>query len=197
MFDRFTKFAAATVLATGVAGAASAQSLGDYSGPYAGLFVGYGAVDLENDSNNGSKDSITGFDFGGFVGYEVRDDRMYYSGEFELYETSKEDDVSNNGFEKQLGYALNARVGYFLSDGTLVYGLAGVELADFEVQGAGGEEVLGLRLGAGAEFRATENISVRSEMIYTTYEDANLGSGQTLDISDLTFRVGGVYRFQF
>ena len=71
-------------------------------------------------------------------------------------------------------------------------------MANFAVTtGAGGEEVLGARIGAGAEFRATENISVRSEVLYTAYEDANLGTGSDLDISDITFRVGGVYRFSF
>ena len=196
MFDRFTKFAAAAVLATGVASSASAQ-LGDYSGPYVGLLIGYGAVDLENEQAN-TKNSITGFDFAGFVGYEVRDGSLYYSGEFEIVESLKEDDVTGSSLEKQTSYALNARVGTFLTDGTLVYALAGVEMADFETSaaGQGGEEVLGLRIGAGAEFRALEDISVRSEVIYTTYEDSNI-AGTDTDISDFTVRVGGVYRFQF
>ena len=198
MIDRITKITAGAVIAAGVASGAAAQGLGDYSGPYAGLLIGYGAVDFEADDNTSAKESVTGFDFAGFVGYEVRTGRVYYSGEFEAYISTKESEDSNivDDLEKDVGYALSARAGYFLTDGTMVYGLLGLEMADFGGTN-GGENVLGARVGLGAEFRATNSISVRSEAIYTIYEDSNFGSGTEYDPSDLTVRVGGVYRFNF
>lgn len=203
MFDRFTKLAATTVLALGVAGGASAQGLGSYSGPYVGLMVGYGAVDLESSGSNQPKESMTGFDLLGFVGYEVRQDRTYYSIEGEVYVSGKENDIGNGaasgGYEKDIGYAANIRAGYFMTDGTLLYGLAGLEIAEFTASTAGNAEssetILGARLGLGTEVRATDAWSVRAEYVYTIYEDASIGTNTEFDISDSTFRIGGVYRF--
>jgi len=195
MFDRFTKLAATTALALGIAGGASAQGLGSYDGPYAGLFIGYGSIGVEPDGGPGggfAEGELEGFDFGGFVGYEFRQERMYYSGELEIGIGMKED----NNFEEGMAIGLNARVGYFLTDGTMVYGLVGLRGTEIEAVNGEDETVLGLRLGAGAEFRATDTISVRADYSYTIYEEARLGLATEHDISEHSFRVGGVYRFQ-
>lgn len=190
MFDRLTKLAAATALVAGVAGGAQAQGLGEYNGPYAGLFIGWGTADREA---NGVEEEANGFDLGGFVGYELRQERMYYSGELEISLSDKEDNVIERGVS---GF-VNGRVGYFLSDGTLIYGLAGLGFTNFESSNSGqDEDVLGYRIGIGAEFRATETISVRPEIAYTIYDNDKMGTGTEQDVDDLTFRVGGVYRFQ-
>lgn len=197
--NKFITALAAAGFATLVTGAAHAQGLGSYSGPYAGLAIGYGTLTTEGGTAAGVPDGdASGFDLVGFVGYEFREERLYYAGELELNASMKED----NNFEKGVGFALNGRVGYFLTDGTLLYGLLGFEAANVEYTGAPAgtdnaeETILGLRLGAGAEFRATDQVSIRAEYVYTIYEEAALGSGTDLDVTDGTFRVGGVYRFQ-
>ena len=97
-----------------------------------------------------------------------------------------------------------ARAGVLLAPALLVYGLAGLSAADFQLQGAvagGGSSdrvLLGLQVGGGAEVKLTEQWSLRAEYTYTNFGREQIGpSGfsNSFDPSAHAVQAGIVYRF--
>ncbi|MDQ2634014.1 MAG: porin family protein [Pseudomonadota bacterium] len=165
--------------------------LNTWSGPYAGVTLGYGfAGETEVGPNSIDTD---GFLLGGFAGYNWQVGNMVAGAEADIgYNWG---DGSNAGESSESGVegSLRARLGYVVSPNVLLYATAGGAAKDLEVSGVGGSDsntMLGWTAGAGADVMVTENVFGRVEYRYTDFgsEDFTLG-GATTDVSDKDHRI--------
>ena len=61
--------------------------------------------------------------------------------------------------------------------------------------GSGDEDFDGARIGGGVEGKLGDNIGVRGEYTYTSYDDEDIGLGVSADADQHLFRVGVAYYF--
>ncbi|AXS41429.1 outer membrane protein [Breoghania sp. L-A4] len=96
--------------------------------------------------------------------------------------------------------SLRARAGWAF-DRYLVYGTAGLAVADVDWTSAGGSDsttAIGYTVGAGVEGAVSDRVTARVEYLYTDYGSENFNLGGTALKSDLdthTARVGLNYKF--
>lgn len=190
----------------------------DFEGPYAGVQAGYGSLQSVNTGPRSSGRSIDvnrggrGFTGGGFAGYGFVIGGVFLGGELELEGGNAGWEQTRQGgsnrlikVDKDYTYGASARLGYLVADAAMLYGRAGVVRTRFDTDySVGGNSVspedaqTGLRFGGGVELPADENVFVRLDYTFTTYEryDVNYVSGvDGFDNSESLFRIGIGYRF--
>lgn len=173
--------------------------LATWSGPYAGVTLGYGfsgttdvgGLEIDTDGVLGSAFVGANYQFGNVVAGVEAD--LGYS------------DVngSNGGIESQSGVegSLRARLGYVVTPDVLLYATAGGAAQDLEVSGGGVSDsntMLGWTAGAGADVKVTENVFVRGEYRYTDFgsDDFNTAAGiQEVDSKDHRIQLGVGVKF--
>lgn len=166
--------------------------LNTWSGPYAGVTVGYGFSGEATDADN--KIATKGFLGSGFVGYNYQmDNNLVLGAEGDLgYSGVKGDNV---GIEAKSGLegSLRARLGYAVTPDILLYGTAGgaggrVEVSDGSFSDK--NTALGWTAGAGADVKLTEAVFGRVEYRYTDLgtDTYNLG-GDLHDVSVKDHRI--------
>src|SRR5687768_11363205 len=190
-------YAADTVIEEPPAPAAPMEEppLNTWSGPYAGVTVGYGFAGETEVEEPGVTTSIDtdGFMAGGFLGYNYQVGNIVAGAEADIgYNWA---DGSNAGLTSESGVegSLRARLGYVISPNILLYATAGGAAKDLEVSGGGFSDsntMLGWTAGVGGDVMVTENIFGRVEYRYTDFgsEDFTLG-GTTADVSDKNHRI--------
>lgn len=163
-----------------------------WSGPYAGVTLGYG-FSGETEDDFGTTVGTDGFLLGGFAGYNYQVGNIVAGAEADIGYSWMEG--SENGLTSESGVegSLRARLGYVVSPNILLYATAGGAAKDLEVSGGGFSDsntMLGWTAGVGGDFMVTEKIFGRVEYRYTDFgsEDFTLG-GTTSDVSDKDHRI--------
>jgi outer membrane immunogenic protein len=190
-------YAADTVIEEAPAPAAPMEEppLNTWSGPYAGVTVGYGFAGETEVEEPGVTTSIDtdGFMAGGFLGYNYQVGNIVAGAEADVgYNWA---DGSNAGLTSESGVegSLRARLGYVISPQILLYATAGGAAKELEVSDATGSDsntMLGWTAGAGADIMITERIFGRVEYRYTDFgsETFTTGLGDA-EVSDKDNRV--------
>ena len=171
--------------------------LNTWSGPYAGVTLGYG-FNGTTTPITGEIDDNDGFVGGVFAGYNFQQDMFVYGVEGDIgYGSIKGD----NGFtqtESGLEGSLRARLGVAVTDDVLLYGTAGGAAQRLEVSdpfGSDSHGMIGWTAGGGVDLKFTENVFGRVEYRYTDFgsADFNTGSGpQSVDATQnrVNFGIG-------
>jgi outer membrane immunogenic protein len=170
--------------------------LNTWSGPYAGLSLGYGF--------SGTTTPVTGdVDTDGFVGgvfggYNFQNDMFVYGVEGDVgYGQIK---GSNGITETESGFegSLRARMGVAVTDDVLLYATGGGAAQQMEVSdpvGSDDQTMLGWTAGGGVDVKLTEQVFGRVEYRYTDFgsQDFNTGSGlQSIESNEnrVSFGIG-------
>jgi outer membrane immunogenic protein len=164
-----------------------------WSGPYAGVTLGYGFAGETEDETFGNTIDTDGFLLGGFAGYNYQVGNIVAGAEADIGYSWEEG--SNAGLTSESGVegSLRARLGYVMSPNILLYATAGGAAKDLEVSGGGFSDsntMIGWTAGVGGDVMVTENIFGRVEYRYTDFgsDDFTLG-GTTGEVSDKDHRI--------
>jgi outer membrane immunogenic protein len=163
-----------------------------WSGPYAGVTLGYG-FSGETEVEGVETIDTDGFLLGGFAGYNYQVGNIVAGAEADIgYSWAEGTDLgltSESGVEG----SLRARLGYVVSPNILLYATAGGAAKDLEISGGGVSDsntMIGWTAGAGADMMVTEQIFGRVEYRYTDFgSDTFSTSLGDADISDKDHRV--------
>jgi outer membrane immunogenic protein len=166
--------------------------LNTWSGPYAGVTLGYGfsgQTDVEASPTIGI--DTDGFLLGGFVGYNYQAGNIVAGAEADLGYSWVKGDNSPYSSESGVEGSLRARLGYVVTPDILLYATAGGAAKNLEVSGPGGSDdntMLGWTVGAGADIKITEQVFGRVEYRYTDFGSDSFASTGS-DVSDTDNRV--------
>ena len=172
--------------------------LNTWSGPYAGVSLGYAfSGDVEDETNDNAIDT-DGFLLGGFVGYNYQAGPVVAGAEADVgYDWSS---GSNAGTTVDSGFegSIRARLGYTVTPEILLYVTAGGAAKELEVSAGGvtdSNTMLGWTAGGGADVMITENVFGRAEYRYTDFGsdtfNTGIGSSQVDETSHrVTFGLG-------
>ena len=166
--------------------------LATWSGPYAGIQLGYGfAGEAQEPGNQIDTDGFVG---GGFAGYNAElGNGLVLGAEGDVgYSGVK---GSNGGTEVRSGVdgSIRARLGYAVTPEILPYVTGGGAAQSLKVTDVGGSDrntMLGWTAGAGVDVKVSDNVFVRGEYRYTDFgaESFTTGSG-TRDVDSQDNRV--------
>jgi outer membrane immunogenic protein len=168
-----------------------------WTGPYAGVSLGYGFGETEDETFANTIDN-DGFLLGGFIGYNYQVGNIVAGAEGDIgYDFSE---GSNAGMTSESGFegSLRARLGYVISPQLLLYATAGGAAKELEVGAAGvtdSNTMLGWTAGGGADIMVTEQVFGRVEYRYTDFGSdtftTGLGPSQVNDANHrVTFGLG-------
>ena len=155
-----------------------------WSGPYAGVTLGYGFAGQTDVGNPALEIETDGFLGHGFVGYQMENGGFVYGLEADLGYGGYEGD--NLGVESKAGLdgSLRARLGVAVTPDILVYGTAGGALQNNKitdtVTGSSDSNThLGWTAGVGTDVKITEQVFGRVEYRYTDFgsEDYAINGG--------------------
>ena len=170
--------------------------LNTWSGPYAGVSLGYGFSGTTTTPT--TEIDTDGFGGGVFGGYNFQSGMFVYGAEGDIgYSNIK---GSNALTESKSGFdgSLRARMGVAVTDDVLVYGTAGGAGQSLKISDPAGSDsktMLGWTAGGGVDVKLTEQVFGRVEYRYTDFSasDFNTGSGtQSIDSNEnrVSFGVG-------
>lgn len=142
-----------------------------WAGPYGGLSFGY-AFGHTDTSGPAGRITNNGWLVSAFAGFNGQSDQFVYGFEGDVGYNFGHDRGSNYG--SQLGFegSLRARLGYAVSDATLLYITAGGAIGSHRFHDASGNDRhthIGWTAGAGIDQKLTENVFGRLEYRYTDY----------------------------
>lgn len=157
--------------------------LNTWSGPYAGVTIGYGFSGEANDKSFDNSISTSGFLGGAFVGYNYQMDNNFVLGaEGDIGYSGVEGDNVGTSVKSGFEGSLRARLGYAVTPDILLYGTAGGAGQRVKVTDIAGNNdsntALGWTAGAGADVKLTESVFGRVEYRYTDLgtDTYNLGA---------------------
>lgn len=161
----------AAIAAACVSAPAFAQDAAPFTGPRAGVTLGY--------DNAGDED---GFAYGVTAGYDLAlAPRITGGVEVSLGDTT----VGDSGVEISRDLAASLRLGFVATPRVLAFGKVGYATTRIETLGVGAA-FEGVRFGGGLEFAATPNTYISAEYQRTEYED-NFG-GRDAGVVGIGFR---------
>ncbi len=164
--------------------------LNTWSGPYAGVTLGYafggetqvdGVVDNDIDTD--------GFNAGGFVGYNYQVGNIVAGAEADLGYSWADGENAGITSESGLEGSLRARLGYVITPNILLYATAGGAGKQLEISGGpddGDETLFGYTAGVGTDVMVTEQVFGRVEYRYTDFGSEDFG---TTEVDDKDHRV--------
>lgn len=173
------KLVLAALAASAMTAPAFAQD-STFTGPRVEALVGYDAAKDGTDGDAGSSDGVT---YGGAIGYDVQMGGAVIGAEAELTGSSVDTRADNllvagDRFRVDMGrdIYLGARAGVAITPTTLLYAKGGYTNARVETTYETGnskteihEDMEGFRVGAGAEFKLSNNMYVKGEYRYSNY----------------------------
>jgi outer membrane immunogenic protein len=208
--------------------AAVAPSFSPFQGFYAGVNAGFGGfgsnvTDLDSDMFDGEGSELNVFGnggiFGGQVGYNFNADRWVFGVEGDFQGTTFSEDTSVDGDHLAAGAwnwfaTIRGRAGVTVGD-TLFYGTGGVAFINADFCGADGscvtdgdedldftKTLTGYTVGAGAEMKLTDRISVKGEYLFVDgldfekqYDDGDPDQRAEFSTEAHVFRIGLNYHF--
>lgn len=153
---------AAAVAAAALSAPAFAQDAAPFTGPRAGVTVGYDKLGGEE-----------GVSYGVTAGYDLAvTPNLTFGPEVSFGDTTVGDDV----LELSRDLAASVRLGYIANPQFLVFGKVGYANTRFELSNSNaGFSAEGVRYGGGVEFALNSNTYISAEYQRTEYED-NLNS---------------------
>lgn len=153
-------FAAAAAVAA-VSAPAFAQDAAPFTGPRAGVTVGYDSVE----------DFKDGVSYGVSAGYDVAlTPSITFGPEVTLGDTTSDFDAA--GVEVSRDLAASVRLGYILNPQVLLFGKVGYANTRFEASNSNaGFALEGVRFGGGVEYAFNGNVYISAEYQRTEYED--------------------------
>lgn len=175
--------------------------LNTWSGPYAGVTIGYGFSGDAHDKTVDNKIGTSGFLGGAFVGYNYQMENFVIGAEGDLGYSGIDGD--NAGTKVKTGFegSLRARLGYVVTPDILVYGTAGGAGSRVKVSndvGSDSNTALGWTAGAGADIKLTESVFGRVEYRYTDLGTDNYdlgGAGHDVSVKDHRIQFGVGMKF--
>ncbi len=167
-----------------------------WSGPYAGVSLGYGFSGRTR--TPGVDINTSGFVGGAFGGYNFQNGMFVFGGEADLNWANLSGDNAGVDSKSSLDASLRARMGVAVTDDVLVYGTAGGAAQSLKITDVAGSDrntLVGWTAGAGIDVKMTENVFGRIEYRYTDFGSRtfNTGSGdQSVSSHDnrVTFGIG-------
>jgi len=141
-----------------------------WAGPYGGLSFGYGFGRTNTNYAPAGNISTGGWLMGAFLGWNGQSDNFVYGVEGDLGYNFMHDRGSNYGSQYGWEGSLRARLGYAVSDATLLYVTAGGAAAGHRFIDASGSDRhthFGWTVGAGVDQKLTDNVFGRLEYRYT------------------------------
>jgi outer membrane immunogenic protein len=164
-----------------------------WSGPYAGLNLGYEWGKVSNSSTDPS-----GLMGGGQFGYNWQNGQFVFGGETDLQLSSADDTFAPYKFSNPWFGTLRARVGYALNN-ILFFGTGGLAYGDVKGELNALTETkteLGWTIGAGMEVGFTPNWSAKAEYLYMDLGDRAYSiTGVNNGFSSSVLRFGLNYHF--
>ncbi len=159
----------AAIAVSSMTSPAIAQEEGDFSGAKGTAIAGYDNTDFGL-AGAGNDDNLDGFLFGAALGYDLQSSNIVYGVEAEI--TGSTGEISGGGLSVDASRDLyaGARLGFVVGDSALIYTKAGYSNARFTATGVGGGNLDGIRVGAGVEFKLSDNLFARGEYRYSDYE---------------------------
>jgi outer membrane immunogenic protein len=149
-----------------------------WSGPYAGVTLGYGfSGDVKEPGNDIGVDGFLG---GAFVGYNYQVDNFVVGAEGDLGYSGVDGSNAGTNVEGGIEGSLRARLGYAVSPNILLYVTGGGAGRSVELQQGGVSDrntLLGWTAGAGTDIKITENVFGRVEYRYTDFGSENFTTG--------------------
>ncbi len=169
-----------------------------WSGPYAGVTLGYGFSSESSVEEDGVLPGVDvdtdGFTAHGFAGWQGQSGSFVYGIEGDVGYNGV--DGEDGGFETESGAdgSLRARLGYAVTDNVLLYGTGGGAAKQMEVSQGGVSDdntMLGYTVGAGVDAKLTEQVFGRLEYRYSDYgsDTFTVGSGDR-EVDSRENRVG-------
>lgn len=181
------------------AAAVSLPPLNTWSGPYAGVTLGYGFAG--HTDAPGNHIGTDGFNGSGFAGYNWQSNSFVYGVEGDLGYSGIHGSNAGTSTHEGFNGSLRARVGVAPSQNILLYGTAGGAADRLKVEDAAGSDsnaMLGWTAGAGIDAKITGNIFARAEYRYTDYghKTFDTGSGpQSVGDTDNNIMLGVGFKF--
>jgi outer membrane immunogenic protein len=163
--------------------------LNTWSGPYAGVVLGYGFNGRTRAPGNTV--NTDGFIGGGFAGWNYQDGMFVAGIEADAGYAGLRG--SNAGLTSRSSFdsSLRARIGIAVTDDILIYGTGGGALQNLRVSNAAGSDsntMLGYTVGAGVDAKITERVFGRVEYRYTDFGSKSFspggGAAQRVDTTD-------------
>ena len=149
-----------------------------WSGPYAGISLGYGFSGSVREPGNSI--GTSGFMGGAFGGYQMQNGMFVYGVEGDINYSGV--DGANGGVEarSRIDGSVRARAGVAVTNDILVYGTAGGAAERLRLTEGGVSDTnvgLGYTVGAGVDAKLTDQVFGRVEYRYTDYgtETYNFG----------------------
>jgi outer membrane immunogenic protein len=133
---------------------------------------------------------VTGSLFGG---YGLTYNSFYFGAEANGSLSNLKTSIGDADLSRKYGFGIAGRAGYLVAPNTLGYGVVGWERGRFELNTASSNDKAwldGLRLGAGVEHKLTQNISLRGEFDYISWQKKD---GVSAD--EFALKAGVAYRF--
>lgn len=174
--------------------------LATWTGPYAGIQLGYGFSGRVDEPGN--RISTDGFLGGAFGGYQADLGNGVVAGvEADLGYSGVKGDNAGTEAKSGVDGSLRARLGYAVTPDILPYITAGGAAQSLKVTEGGVSDrntMLGWTAGAGVDVKVTENMFVRGEYRYTDFgsDDFTTGSGtRSVDSRDNRVSLGVGFKF--
>jgi outer membrane immunogenic protein len=154
--------------------------LNTWSGPYAGVALGYGFSGRVQDKNFDNTINTDGFVGGGFAGYNFQMDNFVAGVEGDIGYGGLKGDNANTEVKGGLNGSLRGRLGYAVSPDIMPYITAGgaaqsVKLTDNV--GTDKKTMLGWTAGVGTEVKLTDQVFGRVEYRYSDYGNKSFDTG--------------------
>jgi outer membrane immunogenic protein len=157
-----------------------------WSGFYLGGTIGYGLGTVEVDGNSGNFDfNQRGALYGGYAGYNWRFNTLILGveGEGKLGHVSGSASAGGITAATDLNWqgSVRGRLGFLATPAVMLYGMAGVTWADFDISGLTtgsgklNQTFFGAQVGGGAEVKLTEQWSLRLDYTYNALAKERLG----------------------
>ncbi|MGC4025301.1 MAG: porin family protein [Mesorhizobium sp.] len=174
--------------------------LATWTGPYAGVQLGYGfSGRVKEPGNTVDTDGFVG---GAFAGYQSDLGNGVVAGvEGDVGYSNIKGDNAGTTAKSGVDGSLRARLGYAVTPDILPYITGGGAAQSLKVTEGGASDrntMLGWTAGAGVDVKVTENMFVRGEYRYTDFgsEDFTTGSGtRSVDSKDNRVSLGVGFKF--
>lgn len=167
--------------------------LNTWSGPYAGVTLGYGFSGRVKDSDFNNTVSTNGFVGGGFAGYNLQMDNFVAGVEGDIGYGGLKGDNANTEVKGGFNGSLRGRLGYAVTPDILPYLTAGGAAQSLKVSEGGVSDkntMLGWTAGVGTDIKITEQVFGRVEYRYSDYGNKAFTTGSgTRDIDARDHRV--------
>ncbi|MGB3391081.1 MAG: outer membrane protein [Pseudaminobacter sp.] len=168
--------------------------LNTWSGPYAGVTLGYGFSGRAEEPGN--EISTDGFLGGGFAGYNYQADSFVAGVEADIGYGGFDGDNAGTEVDGGVNGSLRARLGYAVTPDILPYITAGGAAQSLKITEGGVSDrntLLGWTAGVGTDVKITDQVFGRVEYRYTDYgsEDFTTGGGtREVDAKDHRIQFG-------